>query len=847
MPQIPIEQEERGIIPSQAGAAQVNSRYMGQDMAALMGVGGDIAQLGETLMKARKQADDSDAVANARHDDTLWLSQTEQSLRQTWNNSGVNGPAPAPDLSSPTDKIPAATGALTQVPVNARDPQSDVSMPAPTQTQPIGGNAQLKYDPTGYADELQRQMQDRYQENMKAMPSGEAQRMYRSQAQPSMDSTYLKALDWENQTKAKIYVDNFGVRAEQTIDSLGRSPSLDAVDASLKSMRDDLNSASVGADHRIDALGAEKLYLEYSRKAAISGLSAYGNDPQTARMGMKILDQIQAASPKGMQAQPDLRDQNGNLKQIGITGDQKTMDIGSILHADDINALRRNLQSTIDSDARTQISSLKSQTDAYHDVLNSGDSVLIKQLMSEQKANTVISQWQGWANQGYVSQDEANAHSLDMLMGMSTAKVIDRLATMPASQKDNADALMDATFKSAQRSFGITDPAMGIQAKLHYQDGFDKTWDGLMKARAKDPSGYIENYLSQGKPQLGNEPPGENRIAWRAAAAKSMEMGGFLPYTKDEASRLEGQLKGEQNPDKAADLLVQAQRNAGSYSGAVMNQLTSGSGKLPEYYKVAAMMPDKDAAAAVIGNSSPHNKKAIEESMLPADKKDFKEAVATSFQKGYSAITASGPYAANMAVASQMRDQIELEAMKNMGQPGVNQGSAIAAAQKKIFENHYQPLNGTIVPRTVGDTAINMRNVNADMQSIMTPDGVRAQGAIVPKGRESDFDDAVKKGTWSANADQSGAKFMIPWNGQMVAVPTKNGGSVSVDYKQSTVHQSDAATKALKSNFIVEALGKGTKAVTQAYDSFKADLMKTKEEVAGPVDKPGYDPSIYNR
>lgn len=184
MPTIPDLAQRNNEYPDAPPATDINPAQFGRDAAAMAAFGGEVAQFGNKLVAARKQAMESDAVANAKTEDTIALDKEVDQIKLT------------------------------------HDPNSAESA----------------------AEGLRSRMNEMMEKRIKQMPTGDAQRMYRDRMSATMESRYLETLRWENQSRARIQLENLGVRADKSSSDILNNPTLPRTVEHIKDFEMDLQS-----------------------------------------------------------------------------------------------------------------------------------------------------------------------------------------------------------------------------------------------------------------------------------------------------------------------------------------------------------------------------------------------------------------------------------------------------------------------------------------------------------------------------------------------------------------------------------------------------------------------------
>ncbi len=162
MPTIPVFQDANNQFPDAPPATDIAPERFGRDAAALANFGGALGELGSNLMQARKRAMESDAVADRHSEDIRWLTAKEQELKLNYTKKDADG--------------------------------NDI----------LGPNGELVYDVSGFSEALRKELDTRQAEGLKAMPTGDAQRMYRGQTERMFQSSYVNGVQWENVTVSEV-------------------------------------------------------------------------------------------------------------------------------------------------------------------------------------------------------------------------------------------------------------------------------------------------------------------------------------------------------------------------------------------------------------------------------------------------------------------------------------------------------------------------------------------------------------------------------------------------------------------------------------------------------------------
>lgn len=239
MPTIQNFEQTKGLLPESPAAVDINPERFGKDTAAMAEIGGTIGDFGSKLMQVRKQAMESDAVAAAKSDATLKISAFEEEARMGFQDQVLSNGAVA-------------------------SPQGSM------------------------AESVKVKMEKLMEEQIKAMPTGDAQREYANRMQPFVNERYVYNLDWENKERAKSYGLNIDKRAGIATQDIYKRPNVMSTMNHLSDLQKDI-AAKTGSV--IDKNDAGKLYQTIGKKYVTSMMEglAESENPDDIKKGRMLM------------------------------------------------------------------------------------------------------------------------------------------------------------------------------------------------------------------------------------------------------------------------------------------------------------------------------------------------------------------------------------------------------------------------------------------------------------------------------------------------------------------------------------------------------------------------------
>lgn len=779
MPVIP-KLEEQNQLPGAPPATDVSPERFGRDAAALSQFGGAIGEFGGRLMQARKSAMEADAVATRRNDDVIWLANTENELRLNYQKTDAEG---NPILNS---------------------------------------DGTVSYDAEGFSNALKERLDARFNEGMESLPTGDAQRAYRSSVQPMFERSYIGGLQWENVTRADTYRKNNAARVSANANFLINNPNLENTRNTLDALKKDIDS-QIGTI--LSPGEARDLYKAGAKTYVDALFRGYAQSPTKAKEGIAILNHISELAPRDPATGELLMSNVVNYPEKGEKISEGVVSGGGMrsgmfgsgidprivqesLSPDDIDRIRQRLLSVKDEGDKFKATELRSQLNSYRSLLTDPNPVAMNNYFSQQQKRSIAMGFEQLAKDKKISQAEADEAAITIALGESYATVRNLMWSMAPSKMAQYDQLLEKEYVAELKLLGRDGTAFSYEHRRQYNELNAKIKKNIMSARKKDPSGYIESHFSTNA--SGSIGPGgipdARRIEWRMAMAKHLEMGA-PPLTGGEASNLIKGLKknSEKNPEAAAATIAAIRENP--HSGEIMAQLTSGKHGLDKSFMNAYYAASDSAALSMIENGNKENREGLLKSAAPDSVKAIRDLSKKEFESGaLKPFAAAGSRTANVKFANGMREAIVLEALKIKGTSvdSISDEDATKQAIDTIVHENYHIKGTVFIPRRLGETVIdegNVRNIEGEMQAIYNKEYQKKVGITPPRGQqntdpaqqERSLQLLIEKGHWATKPDGRGAHFVVPFGKRWIPLPTKTSREFSIDFAKTAINPSAEA------------------------------------------------------
>lgn len=740
MPVIPTEYIGNNAFPERPPQAEISPEAYGRDASTLAQVGGEIGNIGERLLQARKTAMEHDMVSNAESADQQWLPGAVNNLRKNFAKTNADG--------SPV----------------------------------INPDGSMAYDPTGFSDALKSQMNQRINDTVNSMPTGDAQRAYRSRTQTMFNDAYAGAYNWENQTRVQTMQNNIEVRAQGGINTIINSdhPYQDTM-AELDRIGKDVNGAS-GPDGVMSVDNADKVLRSKSKGAIDAMFAAYStHGPGMAQEGLDIINHI-TQDPTEPSASA-----GGNYE------DAKR--VSSFVDENALENYRSRLMTAKTTGDKEAVSAYEARYKGVMAGYNSTDPY-VSSLVSSQDAHSLALQAIDMGNRHMMGQTAVQEHVMNLAMGQAFKQSRDSIVDTPESQKYVFDARMQQEYQSQLKNLGITDGSkFGLDKYEAQRKISDAMWNRSIKARNDDVNKYYEDNHPEAPGNIVGGMPDAGRLKAREDYAKGLAIDnqGLLSKAEAKSKAHDIMNQAQVNPDGAVAALESIKQNSLGYSDKVMADLEH-EGKLPSYFSIAASAASPATEKQIIQLSGPDAKSLLsEESIAPGDKKELFGAVKSSWASAESAIRAVNPNPANEKYNTEMLGLAQKKAIiyKNSG---MSDSAAATQATKDMFYDDYHIVGGSVfMPKQVGGVYTNPGLVEAKMKSIysaptssfMAPGG---NSRMTPDQLDATTSESVSSGKWVTDVSgphpRSGAVFMVKDKNGLNTIPLQDefGQKVRIDF-----------------------------------------------------------------
>lgn len=738
MPVIPAEYVGNNAFPDRPPQAEINPEAYGKDASALANLGGEIGDIGSRLLSARKTAMENDMVANAQSDDSTWLPKTVEGLRRQFAKTNPDG------------------------------------------SQMVNPDGSLAYDPTGFADALKEQMDQRVNDNVDSMPTGTAQRMYRDRTQHMFNSAYAGAYDWENRTRVETMQNNIELRAQNDANNIVNSvqPYQDTMMA-LDRLRVDVNTAA-GPDGILAPDSAEKIYRSKAKSTVDAMFAAYAKNPGMAQEGLDLINHISDPA----------------IASTGNPGGSKddAQKISNLVDPENLINYRNRLSAVVAKGNQEAVSAFEARYSGAMAGYKSTDPY-VSSLVSSQDAHGLALQAIDMGNRGIKGQTWVQEHVMNLAMGEAFKRARDSIVDTPESQKPVFDARMQQEYQGQLRGLGLEDGSkFGLNVYEQQRKISDQMWNHAVAARKSDINKYFEDNHPEAPGDIVGGVPNAPRLKAREDYAKSMAISDQGLLTATEAKQKAAQILSQAttNPDAAVSALEQIKQNSLGYSDKVMGDLEK-RGNLPRYFSIAASASSPAVEKEIIQLSDPQNSKALKESIPAAAKKDLFDEVGKSWAPAQASIRSVNPNPQSEGYNQEMLGLVQKKAIvyKN---GGMSDEAAADQASKDIFYNDYHVVGGSaFMPKQVGGIYTNKDLVEAKMQAIrsappssFTPPGGNPRMDQATK--DSITNESIRTGKWVTDVTgphpRTGAVFMVKDQRGLNTIPLLDefGNKVRIDY-----------------------------------------------------------------
>lgn len=662
MPVIPPEYVGTNAFPDRPAQSDINPESYGRDAATLSSLGGEIGDVGSRLLQARKHAMENDFANNAETADSTWLPKTVEGLRRNFAKKDAQGnPVINPDGS-------------------------------------------MAYDPTGFADALKQQMDQRVNDNVNSMPTGDAQRLYREKTQNMFNMAFRGAYEWENQTRISSLQNNMESRAdEHNLGILGSQAPYESTILELDRLEKEANDAS-GQDGLLHPENADKFYKSKAKTAIDTMFAAYSKDPGLAKEGLQKISEIAAGdgpTEKRMASLTDIRD---------------------------LERYQTKLTEVVKKGYQEDERNFKAKYDGIMAAFNSNDPK-VAAMVNDQDARALA--LQAVALAPAKGPTWAQEHIMGLVVGSAYKQNAALISSLPESDKDVFKSHMAQDYQAGLRGLGISpEDAHGFGLdKLEVQNKkYEALWKQATAARKADLGKYIEDNHRNLPGSISNGIPNATRLSARQDVADQLHHsdGNLLQNSERSAMIAELKEKAGSDPGAAALRIQELQATAGEHSHKIMSEMV-GKG-LPRYFQAAMDASSPDVAKEIIDISGTDaltgkSRGAELEAKAKADGyyKEINKSVDAVWEAPSKTMTAVGTSAYNKSVGDEMRTIVERKAIL-YHQQGMTSDQAAKEAVDDLYYKDYHVLGTAYMPRQIGGEPTRPDVVSGAMQAVYQAD-----------------------------------------------------------------------------------------------------------------------------
>lgn len=769
MPIIPTYQDRRGVQAEQAPVADINPERYGSNYRALANLGEGMSGFGNQLMTVRKRADDIDASSNAY-----------MNLSKSWQDT--------------VDAKKNEFGKLNE-----------------------DGTVDITND-RGYADHLHKVGEEKAMEIAKALPSGDAQKMFMQRANGMLVSGYSVNSNYQNITIAQTQLLNSDNRVKETILRAANQP--DPTGSALKIAAAELATEySLGSSKTADGLSASYSAIQ-AREHYVSSMNnmikAYAQGFDDPVAGLAWLTSLQYEKGKNKDKSGYTVDERGNTvdrngKIVQLDNAQK-LERGVVFDDLSINGGNGRLSDFISQDEYRIIKSrFESQIDS-----NKG--------IARDEANRVFGENVARINNGQSLADySAMRGSLQVLMqtepepvwrrkamqmigSVALSEANKEIANAPLGSEKKFREMVISQFNAAYDESGLPQNQKATYAAQHMIDIDKNISEWVKKAESEyrnDPVKYRNdhnignskkmNFLAKSSNNGNSDNPGINKqyddalIAYQKYKGSKPE--NYKLMTNADAASIANKIQ-RMDPDKAGAEMLRLQKAWGDNAGIKFNQLTGQKNGLPEEYLGSLTIGSEDYADAAIENL--RNPKGAND-LLAGNKEAIKyidhnmpNKIAAYFEsKGF----ARGQIAKNSKTVSGIQKTLAHEAKVRVA-GGEEPEEAMDIVVNKYIGESYGNINGAVVPNRIGRSVVHPQFIKREMDYKSTEDYIRdnVRGVSPDWAEKIANDDGMLEWRSDKNLTRGTLFIKSPILSSMKArdpfVPAedKKGNKITVDY-----------------------------------------------------------------
>lgn len=760
---IPDYEQRRDVLPTSPAIADVQPGRFGKDGEAMMGLGGEVANLGAELIRVRKNAEDNDSAANAYMDVSEWWTTEVQSRQKQLgelNNDGTYRTA------------------------------------------------------RGYSDDLDNEAKKVINEKMKALPSGNAQRILAQKTDSLLVQGYTNNSVYESRILAENFLKNASQRNNKRVLQVGKTPE----DLNIV-MRDMADEYRAGVGVHFSAGQARDLFKENGKDAIFSYFYGLSQTPSGIQRGLGELEslRLKPGEPGAAPKDDNLLAPSRYVMGSGLDVNESAGWMSDFLDQNDYKRIREELLANKGAQDSTMIKSAARTVDDTIAAMQRGNFVNEKDPNNSATVGS-LEFLRSKINNG-ISQDDFNRKFFEYEYSAIFNDATNRMAALPLGSKQDLMKAMESAAQDRINYLGL-DPKLGNTYMARVREDLNKNadvlWKKMQTAATSDPANFVARHRVGGRDfglqftdsrsnggmsldaNMNSEYFADTIAAQRA---KQIPEANIRLLKNQQAKDLAGKFKSA-DPQVAGSLMAAYQEAWGENADRNFKQLTEHG--LPKEYL--------GALNASIGGTNPafvqsfvdniRNPQAADGLLAQSGKsdvgKDIDKSVGDATNKYFNSIIAGGTTSMNQELVRGLNINVAAEAKKLVA-TGVEKNEAMKRAVSDLVGNSYYSIGGALVPKRIGSMLIDKAPaLEAEMQYKQQADFIAANSEI-----SKEWADQVAKGRvrWQTNKDLTALKLQVIVNGKAWDIPDKRTKSpIIIDIKEvgGKAQNSDGALKYLK-------------------------------------------------
>jgi hypothetical protein len=751
MPTIPSLAEQNNQYPDSPTSTDVGPTRFGRDAAAMSALGGDIAQFGNKLITARKQAEETDAVMKTNFEDIRWRAETEEKVRQEFY---INNP-----------------------------------------------DGTISFNEQGFSERLRLMSEERVKGNMEKMPTGDAQRMYQARSGKMFTDAYASDLQWENVEKAKVYAQNANQVMNAATIQIGTTPNMFVLSEALENAGNWINKSTAAP---VNGKQKSELYRSKGKEMTYAFFDGLSRTKKGSEYGLTILDSLGAAGGPTVKANSD----DGTIQTHNMKDSTDYTYLYNFLDHKDVEHFRDKLGQKKSSADLVERNNLRSNLSDVTDKMVAGkyepqDDVNAANYLQSLKMHVDDSK------PGYTTKDFQKDH-ITVNVAKLSSQFMQMAASMPTNEKAKTDVKIDAIIEQAMDQTGVPQNERK-QFSFQMRNEFEKKRDGLfaslVKQREADPVGYLRKYnIPGGEVDLLAVADGQPMNNGQAMAMLQAQAALGIPPSKrrllsnEAAKALATSIKENPNPSVAGQQLLNITRGAGPSAKRYMDELVK-HGKLPEKYRAATMLENQEYTKTFVdGLKNKESKNILNAQGRKEEEKKVVEESQKQFREHFGSIAGSGAYFSNTEAAMAIQENVAARARLMVSNNEATPAEAVKLAMDEMVKSSFDLRVGTLVPRQIGGQPIDGRRVEGELRWKRTTDYLNGRVDIPngadPANEAKKLQKALGNSRWNPLPDQSGARLEIKnTKNQWIPVYGKDKQPITVDFLEADQNTSNEGLK----------------------------------------------------